>query len=233
MPLDAPTARPGPSRKGPPRADQALASDARFWDRLSTKYAASAVSDPQAWSRTIERTRERLLPADCVLELGCGTGSTALRLAGRVSDYLATDLSEDMIAIARAKLEAAPPGPLSFQVATAESIAPVPGGYDVVLGFNYLHLVRELSVALSHIRALLRPGGLLITKTPCIGEMNILLRGVALPVMQMLGKAPYVGTFREAQLTEAMRLAGFEILEREIHVARGTDHRPWLVARRV
>ncbi len=57
------------------------ASDARFWDRISRKYAQDAIADQAGYERTLARTRERLPPDSRVLELGCGTGSTALRLA--------------------------------------------------------------------------------------------------------------------------------------------------------
>ncbi|MBB5050595.1 cyclopropane fatty-acyl-phospholipid synthase-like methyltransferase [Afipia massiliensis] len=57
------------------------ASDARFWDRSSRKYAVSAIADQAGYERTLDRTRALLGPNDRVLELGCGTGTTALRLA--------------------------------------------------------------------------------------------------------------------------------------------------------
>ncbi len=73
-------------------------NDARFWDRTSSRYARSAISDPAGYERTLDRTRGLLKPQDRVLELGCGTGSTALRLASSVQSYLATDISTGMIA---------------------------------------------------------------------------------------------------------------------------------------
>ncbi|WP_085855151.1 class I SAM-dependent methyltransferase [Palleronia marisminoris] len=154
------------------------AKDARFWDRTSRRYSKAKIADQGGYERTLERTRALLSPDARVLELGCGTGSTALRLADGVSIYLATDISERMIAIAEEKRVADPVDGLAFRTATAESIAVEPARYDAVLGFNYLHLVRDPNVALRHIHDVLVPGGLFFSKTPCLGDMNVLIRTI-------------------------------------------------------
>lgn len=206
-------------------------SDARFWDRTARKYAAGAIEDQAGYERTLQRTGALLRPGDRVLELGCGTGTTALRLARGVDAYLATDISGAMIAIAADRSAAEPAANLVFRTATAEDIVPEPAPFNAVLGFNYLHLVRALPVTLSRIHALLTPGGLFISKTPCVGEMNPLLR-LVLPAMRMIGKAPYAGIFRETELTELIRAAGFEIVAVEDHATTGKGGRPYIVARK-
>lgn len=206
-------------------------NDAHFWDRTSSRYARSTISDQAGYERTLDRTRELLKSQDRVLELGCGTGSTALRLAGCVQNYLATDISTGMIAIAEQKQASeAVPG-LSFRVATAEALAP-DASFDAVLGFSYLHLVRDLPGTLEHIRGLLVEGGLFISKTPCIGDMNPLLGYAALPVMRALRLAPYAAVFSAAELNERVSAAGFQILAVESHATKGKDTRPYIVARK-
>jgi len=206
-------------------------SDARFWDRTSGRYARSTISDLAGYERTLERTRELLKSHDRVLELGCGTGSTALRLAGCVQSYLATDISTGMIAIAEQKLATeAIPG-LSFRVAAAEALAPE-ASFDAVLGFSYLHLVRDLAGTLERVRGLLAEGGLFISKTPCIGDMNPLVGYAALPVMRALRLAPYAAVFSAAELKERVSAAGFQILAIETHASKGKDWRPYIVARK-
>ncbi|MDO8324723.1 MAG: class I SAM-dependent methyltransferase [Phenylobacterium sp.] len=208
------------------------ASDARFWDRISRKYAKDAIADLGGYERTLDRTRALLNPDDQVLELGCGTGSTALRLAGDVRRYLATDLSAGMIAIAREKQAASPIPALAFQVATAEAPTLEAGGFDAVLGFNYLHMVRDVPGTLRRIHTLLAPRGLFVSKTPCLGDMNPLLSGVLLPAMRAVGRAPYVSVFRQAELCELVSAAGFDILAAENHATKGDDRRPCIVARK-
>lgn len=206
------------------------ADDARFWDRAAAKYAKSAIADQAGYERSLNRTRDHLASQDHVLELGCGTGTTAFHLAGGVKSYLATDISAGMIAIARGRLaEASAPG-LRFDMSTAESLPDMPA-FDAVLGFNCLHLVRDLAGTLRRIHALLEPGGLFICKTPCIGDMNMAIR-LALPVMRAIGKAPHVGVFRASDLKRQVERAGFDILAVESHASRGKEVRPYIVARK-
>ena len=214
------------------RITMSTASDARFWDRISRKYAKDAIADQGGYERTLDRTRALLKPNDRVLELGCGTGSTALRLAGGVQSYLATDISPGMIAIAEEKRSANPIPALSFHTATAEAPMLEAGRFDAVLGFNYLHMVRDVSGTLGRIHSLLAADGLFISKTPCLGDMNPLISLVMLPVMRVIGKAPYVSVFRQAEFCRLVSAAGFDILATENHATKGNDRRPFVVARK-
>jgi SAM-dependent methyltransferase len=103
--------------------------------------------------------------------------------------------------------------------------------FDVALGFNVLHLVTPREATLRGVHRLLKPGGLFISKTPCLKEMNPFIR-LAVPVMQALGKAPYVAFLSSEGLEREIGAAGFEIIERARHASRGKDTRPFLVARK-
>lgn len=207
------------------------ASDARFWDRTSRKYAKGPIADQAGYERTLDATRALLGSGDRVLELGCGTGTTALRLAGGVRDYLATDISAEMIAIAQERHAAAPVPGLAFRTATADALSAEAARFNAVLGFNYLHLVRDLPGTLRSIHRLLAAGGLFVSKTPCVGDMNPLIK-LAVPAMRAIGQAPYAGVFRAADLTRQLGDAGFDILATETHATKGDDNRPYVVARK-
>ncbi len=209
-----------------------IASDARFWDRTSRKYAAGAIADQAGYERSLDRSRALLRSGDRVLELGCGTGTTALRLAGDVQDYVATDISAGMIGIANEKHAAGPIPGLVFRTATAEALTPDAAQFNVVLGFDYLHLVRDLPRTLRRIHALLAAEGLFISKTPCVGNMNPLISFALLPAMRAIGKAPYAGVFRVAELGQEICAAGFDILATESRATKGNDNRPYIVARK-
>ncbi|MFX4891515.1 methyltransferase domain-containing protein, partial [Acinetobacter baumannii] len=79
---------------------------------------------------------------------------------------------------------------LEFRTATAQALElDETGQFNAVLGFNYLHLVRDLPGTLQRIHSLLAADGLFISKTPCVGDMNPLIR-LVLPAMRAIGKAP-------------------------------------------
>ncbi|GAB1318344.1 hypothetical protein MFIFM68171_08554 [Madurella fahalii] len=208
-------------------------TDARFWDRGAEKYSKSPVSDQAGYERTLDKTRSLLALDNHVLELGCGTGSTAVHLAPSVQSYLGTDISSKMIEIANAKTTggATIPG-LIFRMATAESIASEPSRFAAVLAFNYLHLVRDLPGTLRSIYTLLMPGGLFISKTPCLGDMNVLVSFVVLPAMRAVGLAPYAGVFTAKELQQQISAAGFEIVTTEYHASGKSDTRPYIVAKK-
>lgn len=209
-----------------------VASDTRFWNRSSRRYAKSAVTDRDGYARTLDRTRSLLRAGDQVLELGCGTGSTAMLLAGDVKTYLATDFSPAMIAIAEEKRLVCPIRGLDFLTATADTPELGTGQFEVVVGFNYLHLVRDLPGTLRRIHTLLASDGLFVSKTPCLGDMNPLIRLALLPVMRATGLAPHAGAFSTAELVRLISSAGFEVVARENHATKGNDNRPYIVARK-
>ena len=134
--------------------------DARFWDRIARKYATDKIMDTVGYERTLERTRKCLSSSDTVLEIGCGTGTTALKLAPSVSRILASDVSNEMIAIAREKAIAQSCLNAEFAVARAEQMVGSEDAYDAVLAFNVLHLIGDRQSTLANICRLLKPGGL-------------------------------------------------------------------------
>ncbi|MEM8536785.1 MAG: class I SAM-dependent methyltransferase [Pseudomonadota bacterium] len=185
--------------------------DATFWDSAAAKYAASPIKDMAAYEATLERARAFLYQDASVLEIGCGTGSTALLLAPSVRSYLATDISDGMLRIAKAKLLARGPDNLQFRRAAVMADHPE-GPFDAICAFSIMHLVDDLQATLAHLFDQVKPGGVVISKTACLKEMNALIR-LAIPPMQWIGKAPHVLTFSAADLESAFQIAGFDVVE--------------------
>jgi SAM-dependent methyltransferase len=208
-----------------------MSGGAAFWDRIADRYAARAIRDEAAYARTIAATRARLKPGDRVLELGCGTGTTALRLADPAWEIAATDFSARMIAIATEKAQAAGLGTVRFAQADLTDPRAAPGPFDAVLAFNLLQLAPDLPGALAAVRARVRPGGLFVSKSLCLGEPGWRLARIAVALLRTVGIAPPLRPLRIAALDAAVEAAGFEILESGVFPERPPAR--FLVARRV
>lgn len=225
------TSHPLPGRTAAPAGIPAEAK-ARFWNRVARRYAADPISDLPGYEHTLQRVRSLLSPSHSVLEIGCGTGTTALRLAAHSRQWLATDVSPEMIAIARERLVAQPVSQLRFGLADAEAAAPAGAQYDRLMAFNVLHLLSDLDGAIAALLPMLAPGGLLISKTPCLAEMNPLVPRLLVPVMRALGQAPPVLSFDAAQLRSAFERQGLEVVAFERHGTKRKDFRVFIVARK-
>ncbi|KNG93223.1 class I SAM-dependent methyltransferase [Pseudaestuariivita atlantica] len=199
-----------------------------FWTKAARKYAASPISNPDNYNDTLTRTRAHLSPGDHLLELGCGTGPTALALAGSVAQVTATDFAAGMVEIANERLAEVPVTNVTFRTATiAEACAD--GPYDAIAGFNLLHLVKDIDDALAAIHDGLKPGGVFISKSACVASRSPIMWPL-IKVMQVFGRAPYIRWFTTGGLKRRIERAGFTIIEE--HTYGGFAPTLFLVARR-
>jgi ubiquinone/menaquinone biosynthesis C-methylase UbiE len=177
---------------------------------MAARYARQPVADETSYQTKLKKTQDYLQPDMDVLEFACGTGSTALVQAKFVKSIRAIDVSEKMLEIAREKAKAAGVINVSFEVASIEDFAADGQPYDAIFGHSILHLLDDKQAVLEKVFELLRPGGIFVSSTVCIGESNPVLR-LLLPAMRVLGLAPFVGVFTPQQLTQAIEAAGFVI----------------------
>lgn len=197
----------------------------RFWNRFAARYAARPIKDVAAYEAMLADVATRLRPADRVLELGCGTGGTAIRLAPGVAEWTATDFSAEMVRIAKAK-----PAPDTLRFVVVDAAQAFDGGpFDAICAFNLLHLVDDLSEMLHRIHANLVPGGLLVSKTWCFADLGLKLRAL-FAVLRPLGLFPTAQALGVAHLRQAILDAGFEIVA-ERHFGAHPQN-PYIVARK-
>ena len=200
---------------------------AAFWDKVAPKYAKQPIKDQTAYEQTLDRIRGHLSPSDHVLELGCGTGATALLLAPKVAHITATDISPGMIAQANDRLVGGEN--VTFKAAQPQELTAPEGGYDVVMAQNLIHLLEDTEGFVSNVHRLLKPGGLFISKTPCLAHFNRFLM-LIIPVMQVFGKAPFVKTLSITELEGAISWDGFDIIETGSYPAKPPSR--FIVARK-
>ncbi len=183
---------------------------ARFWDRIAERYSRRPIADEAAYQKKLQVTREHFRPDMEVLEFGCGTGSTALLHAPHVKHIRAIDVSSKMIAIARDKADAEKVGNVTFEQANIDEFTVPDQTFDAVLGLSILHLLEDRETVIAKVHSMLKPGGLFVTSTACLGDTMKFFKVIA-PIGKFLGLMPLVKVFSKRELETSLANAGFRI----------------------
>ncbi len=189
---------------------QSQPKQSKFWDKIAEKYARQPIADAAAYQKKLEITRGYFRPDWQVMEFGCGTGSTALAHARYVKHIDAVDFSAKMIEIARRKAAAQSITNVLFEQSTIEEFTAPENFYDAILGLSILHLLEDKEAAIAKVRHMLKPGGVFVTSTVCVGDKMKWFKYVG-PIGRALGVMPLVKVFTREELVASILEAGFEI----------------------
>ena len=182
----------------------------RFWDRIAKRYSRQPIGDEAAYQNKLKVTREYFEPHMEALELGCGTGSTAIAHAPYVKHIQAIDISSKMIAIAKGKADAANVNNVSFEQSTIDELSVSDRTLDVVLGLSILHLLENKEAVIAKVHQMLKPGGVFVSSTACIGDTMKFFKFI-LPIGKFLGLMPLVKVFTTEDLVTCLTDTDFEI----------------------
>lgn len=187
----------------------------RFWDEQAERYDEHSMKKyEQAYKETIALSKDYLEPGDEVLDYACGTGLITLNLAGDVKNMLAVDFSQKMVEMAAAKAEADGVHNIEFAVMDLYDGTLSGKTFDVVMAFNILYFLEDAKRAVERIRQLLKPGGLFLSATDCLGESDSVWQKIetARAKNKLL---PYMRPFTREELKRLMEEGDFEILRFE------------------
>lgn len=193
----------------------------KFWNRIAVRYSQQPLDDEASFHEMINLTQQYLRADMEVLEIGCGTGSTAIILARYVKHIHAVDISSKMIEIARAKAQTSNIGNINFQQSSVEDLGSDANAVDVVIGFNLLHLLENKESAVAAIFKSLKPGGLFISNTVCV-DKNMRFLKLFAPIGKLLGLMPPVEFFTAQELEDCLKIAGFDI-EQSLQNSNSSD----------
>ncbi len=187
-----------------------MAKDNRFWNWIARRYSRQPVADQAAYEKKLETTAPYLRADMEVLEIGCGTGSTAIYHSAAVKSIEAVDFSDKMLEFAHQKAATAGVDNITFVNTTVEEYVARGRSFDAVFAFSILHLLADKEAVIGHIHALLPPGGMFFSSTVCANNEKAAMKTL-LAIGHWLGVLPLVRFFSAEELISAMTGAGFEI----------------------
>jgi ubiquinone/menaquinone biosynthesis C-methylase UbiE len=150
---------------------------------------------------------KELAPADVALDLGVGDG----RLAAEIAATRLTGADVSQVALDRARKRIP-----DAELVLVQPDEPLPfpdNAFDLVTCIETLEHIRDVQLALSEIRRVLRPGGRLAITTPAAARWRVLVLGLEHPF------SPHIRAFTRRSLRTALEALGFQILELDRHQA--------------
>jgi 2-polyprenyl-3-methyl-5-hydroxy-6-metoxy-1,4-benzoquinol methylase len=190
-----------------------MAEAVSFWNKVADHYSTMPIADEESYQTKLNKTREYFTPDSNVLEFACGTGGTAVQHAPFVKHIHAIDISERMIGFCEQKKKEAGVNNVTFEAQTIENLSFESESFDVVMGMSILHLLEDKDVVIQKVFELLKPGGVFVSSTICLGDSMPFFRFIA-PIGKALGKMPLVRSLRADAVQESFVAAGFKIEHR-------------------
>ena len=206
-------------------------SPEKFWDLISSKYAASPISDKSAYEAKVARLKICLSPEMSVLDIGCGTGTQCGDIAESVDQVTGIDISGKLLAIAEKRMAERNLDNVGFIRTSVFDERLEQGSYDVVMAFFVLHFFDDVDAVFKRIHELLKPDGIFISETACLGNKSRFVGGL-LQFAGRLGLLPAINLVTTQQLEQSLKNTGFQIIEKT-KFSNKPDAEFTLIARRV
>ena len=188
-------------------------SPEKFWNLIASKYAASPIADIAAYQRKIEKLKSYLSSEDYVLDIGCGTGTQCDDLANNVKHVTGIDISSKLLAIAEMRKVEREINNVEFVEATVFDGRFESGSFNVVMAFYVLHFYEDIDEVVRRIYYMLKPGGLFILETACLGDKNIITSKI-IRLAGKLGFMPLINLLSTQQIEQALEQTGFCVIEK-------------------
>jgi 2-polyprenyl-3-methyl-5-hydroxy-6-metoxy-1,4-benzoquinol methylase len=185
----------------------------KFWDKVAKNYLREEKKDELNTDKIIEKTKKYLDKNFVVLDYGCGPGIFSNKIADCVKMIYAVDISSQMIDAAKKKSDQLKVSNVEYIQSTIFDERFKKETFDVLLVFNILHLLEDTHLALQRMNELLKPGGLIISITPCLAGTTF-LRAVIL-LGSKLGILPKISSFKFSEVEDLILTGNFEIIETE------------------
>lgn len=182
-----------------------------FWDFCAPFYDIGAKANGRAYREMLRIVRELVPQGASVLEAAAGTGAISLTVADKANHVLCTDLSDNMLKVARKKAAKAGAMNVMIDIRSLDDLREPDASYDVVVAAQVLNLLDEPEKAAAELRCVAK--SMVILPTPYIKG----LRGpgrINIRMFKLLGFSPKFEFDREGfeQFLPRVGFHGCEII---------------------
>jgi len=145
--------------------------ESRFWDRFASYYDSFInIVFRKSYSFILENIESDVNLNHDVLEIGTGTGIIPFTICSKVSSFVATDISPEMIRVAKQKLLKSKIKNIDFQIQDSYNLTFKDKSFDIVIASNLLHLLYDHEKPINEVKRVMKDNGIFIAPTLCAGE---------------------------------------------------------------
>ena len=187
----------------------------KFWDRQAKDFADNEQHTKLSENKDFITTLKYLNIDDTVLDYGCATGIISNAIAEKVKEIHAIDISPKMIEMAKAKAAERHISNVHYVQTTIFDERYQKESFDVILAFRILHMLEDIQGVMSRINELLKPGGIFISVSACMGDKKALLSILVSLASKMRIIPVHINLFKLPELQGIITDGGFKIVEYE------------------
>lgn len=171
-------------------------------------YTTSAVhSDPEVLKRVVELSGAAAHWR--ALDVGTGTGHTALALAPHVKSVVAADLTPEMLDEGRKLAAAKKLANVTFQIADAHALPFPDGSFELVTCRRAAHHFSKIDTALAEMKRVLVPGGRLVIDDRSVAEDDFIDR--AMNLLDTYHDPSHIREYRPSEWAALLTRHGFAV----------------------
>ena len=188
---------------------------AHFWDKQAGGYAKKENHIQLTKNKDFITTLKYINIDDIVLDYGCGGGIVSIAISDKVKKIQAIDVSPKMIETAIANAAGLNINNIDYAQATIFDARFQEESFSVILAFRVLHVLQDVQGAVRRLNELLKPGGVFISVTTCLGSQKAIL-GPLVFLARKLNILPIkISMLKLPELQEILTNENFEIIEYE------------------
>lgn len=196
-----------------------MSKSKKFWDSASKNYDKTEERFEYIHQKSRENAKKHLESSNVVLDYGCGTGTTACEIANNVKEIYAIDISPKMIEISKGKATEKNIENVTFAEGDIFDEKLKKESFDRILAFNMLHTIPNPEKAVQRINELLKPDGLFISITPCLGDKLSFLVGLQIRLVQIMCKIGIIPVpirrIKSSELDDLIANGNFQTVDTE------------------